>query len=167
MINETKNISDSSCINIGDDTTYEYMMKNIKQTTFFWEYYINYPRIAEPPLTQDQIKDYNLTYENTKQILEKEPIKIFEKFIDAWLSDTRSEIQTIGPEFTLQVYYHFRFDEYESEIDMYDEWFVGAAVYDMVYDILLVIENNNKYTKLKHILDMNPWVQQNIISFNQ
>lgn len=144
-----------------DSTTYEDVMENIKNVKYFWKYYKHYPDFTKEVNESQLYEKYQPIYKGTKQRLSKEPFNVFEKFVDAWIKDASETNETIGPYFSITVCEYFK--DCDDPKELYDEWFRNAAVYDMVYDLLLHYKND-KFNKLKKILDKNKWLQETIIN---
>ena len=144
----------------GGSQTYATITGINDKQTYFLNYYIHYP-ISDNE--KQPIEKYKKIYYDTINQFANKPLTIFEKFIDAWSIDAYKEVETIGPEFTMAVLeFYNEVDNEEKNYDLYAEWIREASIRDMIYNISLY-DNGFKFIKLRNILNINIWIQKNIL----
>ncbi len=138
------------------EITYESIVDGNKHTKYFWKYYKHYHNLNISP---EQMKKYKKTYNETRKDLENKPISVFNKFVDAWIEDDEFEESTLGPDFSMAVCEYFKTHDNETLIPY--EWFIEAAIRDMIYDLFNHYDDEN-FNKLKKLLKKNNWIQTHV-----
>ncbi len=137
--------------------TYANIVNGDNKTRYFWKYYKHYHNLN---ISKEQMKEHKKIYNETRKNLENKPIDIFNEFIDAWIEDDEFEESTLGPDFSMKICKYFKTCDDDGPVP--SDWFIEAAIRDMIYDLFNYYDDEN-FNKLKKILKNNNWIQTNVI----